>query len=233
MGGVSTGDVYYSNYQLIRKKRRPKSKWHDCRHPFWRDRILGGGIQTYKPNVTLSICRIQFLDPYSWICLKWCYLLSTMVNHHQTTNLGEYFWNCFQASKSRKSTNFGRSDPYNGQPRPQQKTARDFTVIKQPAHNWRNIGRRRVQAPQLRRIVGVTWSNNWWIHRGKLTFWTQSHGGLEDDFPLQMGDFKFPAVNFQGCTLHKTTQKKKLTWLWTMENPPWFRIENDDFSMSC
>ena len=23
-------------------------------------------------------------------------------------------------------------------------------------------------------------------------------GGLEDDLPLQMGDFKVPAVNFQG-----------------------------------
>ena len=28
---------------------------------------------------------------------------------------------------------------------------------------------------------------------GRLLFWTQSHGGLEDDCPFQVGDFKVPS----------------------------------------
>ena len=33
----------------------------------------------------------------------------------------------------------------------------------------------------------------------------RNNGGFEDDFPLQMGDFLVPAVNFQGCTMEDKT----------------------------
>ena len=39
------------------------------------------------------------------------------------------------------------------------------------------------------------------IPGGKLTFWTQSHGGLDQMiFRIEkLGDFCVPAVHFQGC----------------------------------
>ena len=36
-------------------------------------------------------------QPFSWICLRWVFMDCTMVNHHQTTNLGKYVSNFFQA----------------------------------------------------------------------------------------------------------------------------------------
>ena len=37
------------------------------------------------------------------------------------------------------------------------------------------------------------------LHPGRL-IWNRNNGGLEDDFPFQLGDFRFH-INFQWCTL--------------------------------
>lgn len=37
------------------------------------------------------------------------------------------------------------------------------------------------------------------LHPGKLTSWTQSPWGLENEFPFQSGDFYIPTINLQGC----------------------------------
>ena len=59
--------------------------------------------------------------------------------------------------------------------------------------------KRRVRTGNQDRQWAIVSSSGWthyssvkYLHPGKLTAGTQSHGGLEDDYPFQLGEFEVP-----------------------------------------
>ena len=82
---------------------------NDPQRPVYDSEFLSFGVEKGMHGVCSSLVywgslrtkvvvrSLNPTQPFSWICLRWVFTDCTMVNHHQTTNLGKYFWNFFQA----------------------------------------------------------------------------------------------------------------------------------------
>ena len=62
------------------------------------------------------------------------------------------------------------------------------------------------------------------IYRGSIEkpMFEPKHGGLEDDFPSQLGDFYVPAIHFQRCRGPSCTMAREIIPMndWVIPDPP-------------